>query len=58
MDAASETTVGGKEMSMEETAVLLSIQPEWCSRIFSGWKTVEIRKTRPVSLKEPFKCYL
>lgn len=38
-------------MSMEETAVLLSIQPEWCSRIFSGWKTVEIRKTRPVSLK-------
>ena len=45
-------------MSMEETAVLLSIQPEWCSRIFSGWKTVEIRKTRPVSLKEPFKCYI
>lgn len=58
MDAASETTVGGKEMSMEETAVLLSIQPEWCSRIFSGYKTVEIRKTRPVSLKEPFKCYI
>lgn len=45
-------------MSMEETAVLLSIQPEWCSRIFSGYKTVEIRKTRPVSLKEPFKCYI
>ena len=39
-------------------AVLLSIRPEWCSRIFSGWKTVEIRKTRPVSLKEPFKCYI
>lgn len=39
-------------------AVLLSISPEWCSRIFSGWKTVEIRKTRPVSLKEPFKCYI
>lgn len=49
MDAASETTVGGKEMSMEETAVLLSIQPEWCSRIFSGYKTVEIRKTRPAA---------
>ena len=39
-------------------AILLSIRPEWCSRIFSGWKTVEIRKTRPVSLKEPFKCYI
>lgn len=39
-------------------AVLLSIRPEWCSRIFLGWKTVEIRKTRPVSLKEPFKCYI
>ena len=39
-------------------AVLLSIRPEWCSRIFSGWKTVEIRKTRPVSLEEPFKCYI
>ena len=39
-------------------AVLLGIRPEWCSRIFSGWKTVEIRKTRPVSLKEPFKCYI
>ena len=39
-------------------AVLLSIRSEWCSRIFSGCKTVEIRKTRPVSLKEPFKCYI
>lgn len=39
-------------------AVLLSVRPEWCDRIFSGWKTVEIRKTRPVSLKEPFKCYI
>ena len=39
-------------------AVLMSIRPEWCSRIFSGWKTVEIRKTRPVSLAEPFKCYI
>lgn len=45
-------------MSTEHKAVLLSIRPEWCSRIFSGRKTVEIRKTRPVSLKEPFKCYI
>lgn len=45
-------------MSTEHKAVLLSIRPEWCSRIFSGLKTVEIRKTRPVSLKEPFKCYI
>ena len=46
MDAASETTVGGKEMSMEETAVLLSIHPEWCQKIFRGEKTMEIRKTK------------
>jgi hypothetical protein len=40
LDAASETTVGGKEMSMEETAVLLSIRPEWCQEMFRGEKTM------------------
>lgn len=49
---------GGLIIMVQGKAVLLSIRPEWCSRIFSGWKTVEIRKTRPVSLKEPFKCYI
>ena len=44
-------------MSMEETTVLLSIRPEWCEKILSGEKTVEIRKTRP-KLEPPFKCYI
>jgi predicted transcriptional regulator len=38
-------------------AVLLSIRPEWCEKILSGEKTVEIRKTRP-KLEPPFKCYI
>ena len=38
-------------------AVLLSIRPEWCEKIFGGEKTVEIRKTRP-KLEPPFKCYI
>lgn len=38
-------------------AVLLNIRPEWCEKILSGKKTVEIRKTRP-KLEPPFKCYI
>ena len=38
-------------------AVLLSIRPEWCEKILSGEKTVEIRKTRQ-KLEPPFKCYI
>ncbi len=38
-------------------AVLISIRPEWCEKIASGEKTVEIRKTRP-KLEPPFKCYI
>ena len=38
-------------------AVLISIRPEWCERIISGEKTVEIRKNRP-KLEPPFKCYV
>ena len=38
-------------------AVLLSIRPEWCEKIASGKKTVEVRKTRP-KLKAPFKVYI
>lgn len=38
-------------------AVLISIRPEWCGKIASGKKTVEVRKTRP-NLKPPFRCYI
>ena len=38
-------------------AVLLSIRPEWCNKIGSGEKTIEIRKTRP-KIETPFKCYI
>lgn len=44
-------------MSMEETAVLLSIRPEWCKKILSGEKTVEVRRTCPVH-GTPFKAYI
>lgn len=38
-------------------AVLLSIRPNWCKLIWSGMKTVEVRKTRPI-LETPFKAYI
>lgn len=38
-------------------AVLLSIRPNWCKLIWSGMKTVEVRKNRP-TLKTPFKVYV
>ena len=38
-------------------AVLISIRPEWCSKIASGEKAIEVRKTRP-KLETPFKCYI
>lgn len=38
-------------------AVLLSIRPEWVDLMDAGYKTVEVRKTRP-KLETPFKCYL
>lgn len=40
-----------------ELAVLLSIQPQWCEKIASGEKTVEVRKNAP-KLKTPFKVYM
>lgn len=46
-------------MGMEETAVLLSIRPEWCQKIFRGEKTMEIRKSFPKDFKgRPFKCFV
>lgn len=38
-------------------AVLISIRPQWCEKIVSGMKTIEVRKTRP-KLDTPFKCYI
>ena len=37
--------------------VLISIRPEWCEKIASGEKTIEVRKTRP-KLRTPFRCYI
>ena len=38
-------------------AVLMSIRPEWCAKIASGHKTLELRKTTP-KLHTPFKVYV
>lgn len=38
-------------------AILMSIKPKWCEKIFSGEKTIEVRKTAP-KLKPPFKVYV
>lgn len=38
-------------------AVLISIQQNWCNKIATGEKTVEVRKTCP-KLETPFKCYI
>ena len=38
-------------------AVLISIQPKWCEKIFNGEKTIEVRKSRP-SIPTPFKVYV
>lgn len=38
-------------------AVILSLRPQWCEKIFNGSKTIEVRKSRP-SLDMPFKVYV
>lgn len=37
-------------------AVILSIRPQWCEKIVSGKKTIEVRKTAPKEV--PFKAYI
>ena len=37
-------------------AILMSIHPEWCEKIFSGEKTIEVRKAAPKEV--PFKVYI
>lgn len=38
-------------------AVLMSIKPQYCEKIFNGEKTIEVRKRVP-KLKPPFKVYV
>ena len=38
-------------------AVMLSLRPEWCKKIFDGSKSIEVRKSRP-SLDMPFRVYV
>ena len=38
-------------------AILMSIHPKWCKLIFSGEKTIEVRKTAP-KLETPFEVYV
>ena len=38
-------------------SILISIRPEWCERILSGEKTIEVRKNRP-KIDTPFRCYI
>lgn len=38
-------------------AVMLSLRPQWCEKIFNGEKTIEVRKTAP-KLETPFKVYV
>ena len=37
-------------------SVLISIRPQWCEKIVSGEKTIEVRKTAPKEV--PFKAYI
>ena len=37
-------------------SVLISIQPQWCEKIASGKKTIEVRKSAPKEV--PFKTYI
>lgn len=37
-------------------SVLISIQPQWCGKIASGKKTIEVRKSAPKEV--PFKAYI
>ena len=38
-------------------AVMLSLRPQWCEKIFNGSKTIEVRKSAP-NLETPFTVYV
>lgn len=42
---------------MSKQAVLISIRPVWCGKIFGGFKNLEFRKSKPY-FPPPFKCYV
>lgn len=42
---------------MNIRAVMISIQPQWCSLIANGKKTLEVRKSKS-KIRTPFKCYI
>lgn len=42
---------------MSKPAVLISIRPVWCGKIFGGFKNLEFRKSKPY-FPQPFKCYV
>lgn len=37
-------------------SVLIAIRPQWCEKIASGKKTIEVRRSAPKEV--PFKCYI
>lgn len=39
-------------------AIVMSIKPEWCDKIFSGKKRYEVRKTIPRNMPENTKVYV
>ena len=47
----------GVIIMVQDTAVLLSIRPEWTRLILRGDKTLEIRRNHP-KLELPFRCYV
>ena len=47
----------GKE-KMGQMGILMSIKPEWCKKIVTGEKTIEVRKTKPEQIRLPFPVYV
>lgn len=43
---------------MYKKALMLSLKTKWARLILDGRKTIEIRKTAPIHLFTPFKCYI
>lgn len=44
------------ELMRKMKKVLVSTRPQWCEKIVSGEKTIEVRKSAPQEV--PFKCYI
>ena len=46
------------EGKMGQMGILMSIRPEWCKKIVTGEKTIEVRKTKPEQIRLPFHVYV